>query len=207
MKKRILCYGDSNTWGHHRTDGVLERFDEHTRWPKRLQTLLGEGYEVIEEGLNSRTLCSEYDMAGYEGKNGFTYFMPCMDSHDKVDIVVLMLGTNELKKRFNNTAEAIVAMLDKYIRFIQNHPSRVDGTTAKIVVSGIPLVTEKTNEDYFGAGKKSREVAALYESYCKEKGLPFINNADLETWVDGVHLTAESHAKLAERLAKVLRSI
>ena len=52
MKRRILCFGDSNTWGYKPTGG---RYDEETRWPMRMQRLLGDGYIVIEEGLNGRT--------------------------------------------------------------------------------------------------------------------------------------------------------
>ena len=62
---------------------------------------MGDQYEIIEEGLNSRTLFSNDNRPGKEGKNGFTYLKPCLDTHDKIDLLILMLGTNELKNEFN----------------------------------------------------------------------------------------------------------
>ena len=94
--KRILCYGDSNTWGYD--PATQERFDRATRWTGVLRTTLGDGYEILEEGLNGRTTVWDDPIEGY--KNGHTYLVPCLETHRPVDLVVLMLGTNDLKKRF-----------------------------------------------------------------------------------------------------------
>ena len=57
MKKRIVCFGDSNTWGYIPVTG--ERYDETIRWPARLQEMLGyERCTVVEEGLTGRTTVS-----------------------------------------------------------------------------------------------------------------------------------------------------
>lgn len=112
-KKRILCFGDSNTWGYvSGTDH--ERFGENIRWPKVLQKLLGLKFEVIEEGLNSRTLVSEDRRPGKEGRNGSQYFIPCLDSQDPLDLVILMLGTNELKEEYKKSPKQIANLLEKY---------------------------------------------------------------------------------------------
>lgn len=90
---RILCYGDSNTWGYiSGTDH--QRYGNNERWTKILTSLLGDKFEIIEEGLNSRTLTSNDTRPGKEGKNGYEYLLPCLDTHDPIDLVVLMLGTN-----------------------------------------------------------------------------------------------------------------
>lgn len=68
---------------------------------------LGKNYEIIEEGLNSRTLFSDDNRPGKEGRNGFAYLKPCLDTHDIIDTIILMLGTNELKNEFNNSAEIL----------------------------------------------------------------------------------------------------
>ena len=93
---KILCFGDSNTWGFiSGTD-----HERHTnRWTKLLKQNLGDNFEIIEEGLNSRTFATDY--IDKIGRNGFSYFVPCIYSHDKIDIVILMLGTNDLKTNFN----------------------------------------------------------------------------------------------------------
>ena len=114
--KRVLCYGDSNTWGYiSGTDH--QRYNENERWTRFLQKLVGNNFEIIEEGLNSRTLFTEDLRPGKDGRQGYTYLKPCMFTHDKIDIVILMLGTNELKDSFENSAEDIIAMLDKFIDY------------------------------------------------------------------------------------------
>lgn len=205
--KRILCYGDSNTWGYISGSDHL-RYNENERWTKLLQKELGQNFEVIEEGLNSRTLCSTDDRPGKEGRNGFEYFKPCMDSHDKIDFIIIMLGTNELKNTFNNSAEDIVEMLDKYVEFILNYKSQIDKSRPEIVISGLPPVNENTDysqksNKYKGATEKCLNLSMLLEKYCKDKALTYVKNDDLSVGVDGVHLTLESHKLLAERISKL----
>lgn len=205
--KRILCYGDSNTWGYISGSDHL-RYNSNERWTKLLQKNLGQDFEIIEEGLNSRTLCSNDNRPGKEGRNGFEYLKPCMDSHDKFDTIVIMLGTNELKHDFNNTPEDIVEMLDKYVNFIQNYKSQIDKTSPDIIISGLPLVKENTDysrkeDKYKGAAEKSKKLNILLEKYCKNKHITYLNNDDLTVGVDGVHLTKESHSALALRLSKL----
>ena len=103
---RILCYGDSNTWGYI-SGSDHQRYGNDKRWTKLLQKLLGNNFEVIEEGLNSRTLISNDQRPGKEGKSGYTYLIPCLDNHDQIDLLILMLGTNELKNAYNKSAEEI----------------------------------------------------------------------------------------------------
>lgn len=206
--KRILCYGDSNTWGYI-PGSDHKRFSEDQRWTKLLQKKLGDNFEIIEEGLNSRTLFSDDNRVGKEGRNGFTYLNPCLDSHDKIDCIVLMLGTNELKNMFNNSALDIVRMIDKYVKFIQNKKSQIDGSTPEIVISGLPFVEEnaaycKKDNKYKGASEKSKKLNELYKEYCLKSKIIYVNNNDLRTGEDGVHLTEESHAILAQKLFEVL---
>ena len=208
--KRILCYGDSNTWGYI-SGSDHKRYNEKERWTKLLQNKLGEDYEVIEEGLSSRTLCSDDNRPGKEGKNGFVYLKPCLETHDKIDIIVLMLGTNELKNTFNNTVEDIVGMMNRYVEFITNFKSRIDNSTPHIIISGLPLVKEATDycangDKYKGATQKSHELNRLYKEYCKNKNITYIDNNDLQVGVDGVHLTKESHKKLAQKLFETICS-
>ena len=207
--KRILCYGDSNTWGFvPGTDH--QRFNENERWTKLLQKQLGNDFEIIEEGLNSRTLFSDDNRPQREGRNGFKYLKPCLDTHDKIDMIILMLGTNELKVEFGNSANDILVMMAKYVDFIKNNPSQIDKTTPVILICGIPLVNEQANtcfkdNKYIDAPQKSIELNMLYEQYCKENNILFVNNNDLKTGIDGVHLIKESHQKLADRLTKTLK--
>ena len=101
MKKRVLCYGDSNTWGFNAMNENVygQRFPEEVRWTGRLQTLLGENWTVIEEGLCGRTTVFEDPLR--EGLNGLQYLGPCLATHNPIDYLILMLGTNDCKARFS----------------------------------------------------------------------------------------------------------
>ncbi len=99
--KTILCYGDSNTWGY---DPVSEdRYPLAQRWVSVLARELGPEYQVIAEGLNGRTTVWPDPVEG-EYKSGKSYLLPCLESHHPIDLVVLMLGTNDLKHRFGLSA-------------------------------------------------------------------------------------------------------
>ena len=102
-KKRILIYGDSNTHGFRVDNGL--RYDAQTRWTGVCQRLLGDGYEILEEGLNGRTTC--HDEFGMEFRNGLSYIEPCIRSHLPLDAVCVMLGSNDLKANFRQTASSI----------------------------------------------------------------------------------------------------
>jgi lysophospholipase L1-like esterase len=103
--KTILCYGDSNTWGFNPV--TQDRYPMTERWTGVLAQALGAGYHVIEEGLNGRTTL--WDDPIEEWRNGKTYLLPCLWSHKPIDLVTLMLGTNDLKERFSVSAYDIAA--------------------------------------------------------------------------------------------------
>ncbi|MGM9660535.1 MAG: GDSL-type esterase/lipase family protein [Faecousia sp.] len=109
MKKHILCFGDSNTHGYCAesadcADGGI-RFTEDQRWPRLLQKALGEDYLVTEEGLPGRTTCFEDPV--HEGLNALNYIYPCLKSHEVIDLLIIMLGTNDCKDRFYASAACI----------------------------------------------------------------------------------------------------
>ena len=148
MKKRILCYGDSNTWGYiSGTDH--QRYGDSERWTKLLAKLLGDEFEIIEEGLNSRTLISNDVRPGREGRNGYEYLMPCLDSHDPIDLVVVMLGTNELKTMFNKTIEEVGELFEKYIvETIINRKSQISDNYYKLLIVAPPIAKDDGSGKY-----------------------------------------------------------
>ena len=95
--RTLLCFGDSNTWGYIPGSNG-RRFPREARWPVRLQLALGDGWEVIAEGLNGRTATMDSPVG--EGRNGLPYLVPCLHSHAPVDLLVIFLGTNDIGERF-----------------------------------------------------------------------------------------------------------
>ncbi|MDO4555718.1 MAG: GDSL-type esterase/lipase family protein, partial [Lachnospiraceae bacterium] len=94
--KYVLCYGDSNTHGYNPENGF--RYPENVRWTGRLANLMGDNYKVIEEGLNSRTTALEPE--GEPWRSGAACLEACIRTHMPVDLVILMLGSNDMKKVF-----------------------------------------------------------------------------------------------------------
>ncbi len=210
-EKRILCYGDSNTWGYI-SGSDHQRYNKKERWPRILQSLLEENYEIIEEGLNSRTLISNDPRPGKEGKNGSEYLIPCLDTHDPIDLVILMLGTNELKFNYNKTPEGIGEILEEYfVKKILNRKSQFTGKYPKLLIVTPPLVNEfadeRTSIKYKDASEKSKKLNEIYEEVAKRNNCYFISNDKLEVGIDGVHLTKESHKILAEILKEKIEDI
>ena len=101
--KTILCYGDSNTYGYDPSCGL--RYPENIRWTGRLAKILGSEYKIVEEGCNGRTTIFDDPIEGW--KNGRDYLRPCLNSHKPVDIVIMMLGSNDMKEMFHASAEDI----------------------------------------------------------------------------------------------------
>ena len=211
-KIKILCYGDSNTWGYI-SGSDHQRYSKSERWTGILSNLLGDKFEIIEEGLNSRTLISNDTRPGKEGKNGYEYLIPCLDTHDPIDLVVLMLGTNELKATYNKSANEIGEIFESYfVKVILNRKSQMYNRYPQLLIVVPPVVNEnaqycQNNNKYLGASLKSEKLSNIYKEIAEKNNCYFLNNDGLETGIDGVHLTKESHKKLAENLKDKISKI
>lgn len=170
-------------------------------------------FEIIEEGLNSRTLTSNDTRTGKEGKNGYEYLRPCLDTHDPINLVILMLGTNELKYTFNKVAKEIGELLEEYfVKTILGRKCQFKNSYPKLLIVTSPIVNEeveycKVADKYKGATQKSKELNEIYKNIAEEYNCYFLSNHGLETGIDGVHLTKDSHRKLAEALNIKIKEI
>lgn len=207
MAKRILCYGDSNTWGY---DPVTkDRFDAETRWTRVLARALGPGYEVIEEGLNGRTTVWDDPIEGH--KNGKEYLVPCLETHRPLDLVVIMLGTNDLKKRFSLSAFDIAEGAGVLVALTQTSAAGLAGAPPPVLLLAPPPIAELTEfADMFeGAGPKSRKFSEQFARVACERGCAFVDTANIivSSPVDGIHFEAAEHGKLGEALAATIRGL
>ncbi len=204
---RILCYGDSNTWGY--IPATAKRHPVGARWTSLVQEKLGNKYEIIEEGLNSRTTI--LDDPKHVGKNGKTYLTPCLQSHDPIDLVVLMLGTNDMKERFNRSPEQIVGGVEELINDI-DEIEYDEGKAPKILLMSPPLIDESVEgvaEKYLGAEAKSKQLGKLYENLAKKYSLAFIDLAEQvsPSKKDGYHLDEQSHKIVSELVARTILEV
>lgn len=205
--RSVLCYGDSNTWGYE--PGSKRRLDHTQRWPGVLREDLSTGYLVAEEGLNGRTTVWTDPLAEY--RNGKHLLMPCLETHKPLDLVILMLGTNDLKRKFSASPYDIARGVAVLITIIRTSNSGGDGASPEILLLCPPPVGKLTEfaEMFEGAEEKSRQLARHYRSVASEFGCHFLNTGEIirSSDIDGIHLEAGEHAKLGAAVAAQTRSI
>ncbi len=204
--KRILCYGDSNTWGYIGTTG--ERYPEDVRWTGVLQKLLGPGYTVIEEGLNGRTTVR--DDPDEDGRNGETALFPCLNSHKPLDLVVTMLGTNDVKPVFAVTPSEIAAGMERLVEIILHSGCGRNGAPTLLLVSPPPIAEQGPFKEMFSGGTETcRELHTQYEAIARKYATAYLDGAlhAKPSREDGVHLGPEGHRDLAEAIAKEIQQI
>ena len=196
----ILCFGDSNTYGY-KPDGT-GRFDENTRWTQILQKKLGSGYRIIEEGLCGRTTVFQDELR--EGRRGLDLIGITVEMHNPLDLMILMLGTNDCKTRYGASATVITRGLDQVIRKARKSSSRPFDI---LVVSPIHLgkgIGEPDFDPEFNESSEvvSRNLAAEYRKVALQNQAAFLNAADFASpsTTDREHLNEAGHAALAEAI-------
>lgn len=210
MQKRILCYGDSNTYGYIPTGG---RYDENTRWPMRMQRLLGDSYAIIEEGFNGRTCVFDDPVEG-GFKSGVQYLPPCLMTHNPLDAVLIMLGTNDTKVRFGMTPMTIGQSMMQLVRTAKQYAVNEAGEVSHIVIVAPPLILDNLMQtrhaECFGpqaiavsAGlpRELRRISKLMRCDFFDAS-PYAEVSPL----DAVHMTAQGHLRLGEAMADKIRS-
>ncbi|MBW3632932.1 MAG: SGNH/GDSL hydrolase family protein [Chloroflexi bacterium] len=205
--KTILCYGDSNTWGYD--PGTRSRYPPDVRWTGVLAEMLGRAYRVVEEGLNGRT--TRWDDPFGPGRSGQTYLRPCIESHEPLDLIVVMLGTNDLKRRFNLTssdiAESTAGLAEEASRIART----AGGEQANVLLVAPPATTTLTEFDqmFAGALEKSRQFSHYYRLAAGWRRVPFFDAGSVivSSEKDGIHFDADEHRKLAEALAGEVRRL
>ena len=202
---RILCYGDSNTWGAI-PGSAKGRYAENERFPKRLQALLGNEYEVIEEGLRARTTDID-DIKIFKGnRNGFLTFPQLVWTHDPLDYIVLFLGTNDMKDKFNVQAKDSAKNIEKYIKYFHSHFAKDLGKIPQIIIVAPGEIRGGLFDGFNKAEEKSKHFNSEYEKIAKKHKCLFVDNSGLVAGSDGIHLTKESHEVLANKLAMLIKN-
>jgi len=205
----VLCYGDSNTYG--RDPVTKKRLARDVRWPGVLQHELGNEYYVIEEGLNGRTTVWDDPVRGHAKRNGSKYLVPCLESHSPVDLVVVMLGTNDLKMRYSVTPYDIAQSLGSLIEIILKSGCGVDERVPHILIlAPPPLGTLKEWAETFAGGvEKSKKLAGYYRSISEQYGCSFFDTSTVIrcSTIDGLHFDPEEHQTLGKAVAKEVTRI
>ena len=219
-KKRIMVFGDSNTFGYvEEAQGHIGRLPLDTAWPGRMATLLGAEYEVVVEGLSGRTTRidsparSGTGVIPGAGMNGAKYLPAALSSHMPLDMVIIMLGTNDLRKDRDQSAAAIAASLTEIVRLVKEGAwqRRTKFSVPQVLVICPPRL-DPTPTPYAGlfegARAKSEALPGLLQPLVESAGALFFDAATVVPFAqgpDGIHLTVENHATLAEAVTREVK--
>lgn len=213
MRKTIVCFGDSNTYGYDPTTG--KHYSEKIRWTARLQDILGDDYKVIEEGQNGRTIANA-DPAEWGTKCGMDYVLPMIESHMPVDLLIIMLGSNDLKDKFHLPAPDIAGCLQNMVMRIKAYAAAQCGMPdMKILLMSPPALRYPMHTSVFGpfysddACEKCQKVGEWYALVAKQFDCAYLNVASLITAseADHLHLDPDGHKKLAELVAQQIQEM
>jgi lysophospholipase L1-like esterase len=211
MIRTVLCYGDSNTWGRAVVPRPDDRYAPDERWPGIVRSALGPDWLVIEEGMPGRTTLRDDPIEGPE-RNGRTYLLPCVLSHKPLDVVVIMLGTNDLKARFHASAWEIGESVGALVKIVQKAGvGRNEGVPEIIMVAPPPILKHLPNHSDILAGgyEKSLELSKRYQVVAEREGVGFFNAGSVieSSKFDGFHFEPEAHEKLGRSIAEEIRKL
>lgn len=225
-KPAVLIFGDSNTWGYDPdcTRQSNERFPLEERWVTRTGELLGGRCTLINEGLNGRTTVHD-DVGGLPGddsdRNGSHLLMSILHTHKPLHVVVLALGTNDLKSGFKASAADIANGVKTLINIVNytngigyyTQDNLTDEIRPKILVLGPPEVFQTELSKTWGipedVNATAREASHLISILCAELGCDFLNMGDVVKLSerDGIHFTLAEQPLVAEAVADKLKEM
>lgn len=209
-KVNILAFGDSNTWGYQPNTGL--RYARDQRWPSLLDSLLGPNFHVIENGLNGRT--TRLDEADRPDRNGLKLLSSALEMSSPLDIVIVMLGTNDLKPEFSQSCEDIGVSIGHICRSIKRHQSI--GDSCKVILVSPTLVIS----DMGGGGSKglascfvrSEQFSKVYQNVAEQLNIEYFDAASIvhtedSPDSDGVHWQAYQHRDFAKALCLYIQGL
>ncbi len=207
--KTIVCYGDSNTHGTVPITnlGDRRRYAHDRRWPGVIDRRLAPHWRVIEEGLPGRTTVHDDPIEGPQ-RNGKTGLPISLESHRDVDLLIIMLGTNDLKPRFGVSAYEIAASAGKLVIIAEASQCGPDGGAPKILLVAPPPVRETgvLAEMFAGAEEKSARFGELYGQAARANRCLYLDAGEIieSSATDGVHFEPDMHARLGNAIADLI---
>ena len=208
--KTILAFGDSLTWGADPVSGGRHRFED--RWPSVLEAGLEGSARVIAEGLGGRTTMFD-DHGAAADRNGARILPTLLGSHSPLDLVVILLGTNDLKPHLCGTALGAGSGIERLVEIARTYPYGGNGRVPQVLIVAPPLFGETVAGDWQPAGGRSiaesQKLAPRYRDAAEHCGCAFFDAAGVAVAspVDGVHLDAANTRAIGQALVPVVRQL
>jgi lysophospholipase L1-like esterase len=214
--KTVLCFGDSLIWGFDPRGGPsFVRYGLTERWTRRLQAELGSSYHVIEDGLSGRTTVFDDPVLG--GMSGLAHLPTALATHMPLDLMVILLGTNDTKTRFGLNGDEIARCLGRLLEVMSKSNC---GPGGKAPLALVLVLVPPTMGDVYGtwleplfdpdrgraALERLREtyptIAAAFGADCLD-----LNSVVGPGSIDGIHFDPDSLQPLATALAETIRGL
>lgn len=219
--KQILCYGDSNTYGcnpawtpeWNKNESKTVRFSEKERWSGILGDLLGDDYHVVEEGLGGRT--TVFPDPIYPHCNGKSTLIPILLSHAPLDLVIIMLGSNDLKVTFNPSPDTLSLAMEELLKTVINPFLWEHKKVPQVLLMSPPLIRDNIKDSpFFGmydekSVRLSHELGRIYQNLSLDYGIHFLDASDYAaaSELDCLHMDPENHRRLAEAVKNKIQEI
>jgi len=209
MTKTLMTFGDSNTHGTPpiQKRGVYARYGRETRWPTVAIAVLGSDWELVEEGLPGRTAAYADPTMGPH-MNGQLGLRIALESHGPIDVLTIMLGTNDLKAHFGLTAEGVAAGIASLLAIANSEEYQTRHSGFEVLLICPPLVLEQgpISDVFYGAAAKSAQLAPLYAGLATHWGAKFMDAGQHigPSQIDGVHFDADAQITLGHAVAAAL---
>ncbi|MBO6894061.1 MAG: SGNH/GDSL hydrolase family protein [Roseibium sp.] len=207
----VVCFGDSLTWGFNPID--KSRYGHSVRWTRLLQKELGERFHVVEEGVNGRTTVFEDPVRG--DKNGLEHLATVRKTHMPIDVLIIMLGTNDLQDRFSMSADAIGKAMGRLVFSAIQPTDDVEGRAPRVLLMAPPPLGDFTGKEFEGVysnahgGAQSRLLAGVYSQLAQDYGVAFFDAGTVisTSEIDAIHFEAAPQADLAKAVADKVRKL
>lgn len=212
--KNILCFGDSNTWGFN--PETQKRFALYERWPGVAQQILDSdptGYRIIEEGLNGRTTVWQDPIEGY--KSGLDYIVPCIETHKPLDLVVIMLGTNDIKKRFSLSAFDIARGASRLAEIVMKSNCGPEDHAPQVLLVSPTTIGDLSRSrfgemfDYDNGTETSGRLAPHYREFAALLGCHYLDAAAIASPspADALHFDLAGQKQIGQAMAVEIQRI
>ena len=211
-KINILVFGDSNSWGWVAGKNGSQRYSYSERWPGVMALNLGANYNVIEESLGGRTTNTSDPRPTFPHRNGHSLLPIILETHAPLNLVIIMLGTADLKPLYDISAKQIADGLELLVNDVKNAKYVNNSKPPKCLILAPTIIDDSTNfaKDLFAGGtNKSKQLVTLYKDIAKNNDCLFFNSNPYckVDPTEGIHITKESHQNLGNALAQFIKTI
>jgi len=208
--KTVLCYGDSLTWGYIPDGSGRHALED--RWPQVLQAALGSDVHVLADGLNGRTTAFDDHLSGFE-RNGAKTLTTVLGTHFPLDLVIIMLGSNDMKNFICGNAQGTKRGMQRLIEIVRTAPYQMNAKAPQLLIMSPPALTAVDELDFqrtFEQGfEQSRLLADCYRDAAELANCAFFDAGSVARTspLDGVHLDADNTRAIGTAIVPIVRDI